>query len=474
MGNEIFQAEWNVVRQTEGLARFPDPIELVIANRLGNRTELGWSFVHGMIRESLLRRARELGRYRAHHHRCGEILENSQTVPLLGLDEKIGRHYYQGEAFDRAVPWLLRAAKQQMFQNEHRRAVELLDLADDALGKLPTSEPDPRCCESWNVRTSTLLFAMQLELAERWAEHSATMGQQYDWPLVVARAHYHQGEIARHMGKTKQAEQLLTQARQQFDALGETFGLARTLAGLGFVSLRKGELTTSETYFLQAKVLFEGCSDSRGIAVCFRGLGAIAARRDESERFLSLTQEAIARFKDVGYRFGIATCLTALGEHERQRGHLEEAESYYLGAEQLYISVGLPAVEPMINRGLILLERGAYTDALGAFRTVESICLQQRRGGLAGMMHCLMLPTAAALRDWAAFDEHLNTAHNTHQETGMIESDFAEAVSRAIEITLTADEPVRAKNAFYLAQQLYLAMHDEEAVNALRKRYPQL
>ena len=94
--------------------------ERLLDARLAVVTAGGWRFVHGMLREALLRDAQDSGRAEAHHRRVAARVDD---------DERRGRHLFAAGARDLALAPLVRAVVAQQNRDRHR-AEALLSAAE--------------------------------------------------------------------------------------------------------------------------------------------------------------------------------------------------------------------------------------------------------------------------------------------------------------------------------------------------------
>ncbi|MCA9562566.1 MAG: protein kinase [Myxococcales bacterium] len=135
LGREVDSREWRTVCGQVSPSVMTQLSESLLASRLAEQSEFGWAFSHGMLRESLERRARDRGVWRDHNHRCADALELIYPgYPEAA--ERIGLHRLAGGQLQEALEPLYKAAARRLATSDVREAERLLDHRASALEQL--------------------------------------------------------------------------------------------------------------------------------------------------------------------------------------------------------------------------------------------------------------------------------------------------------------------------------------------------
>jgi tetratricopeptide (TPR) repeat protein len=258
--------------------------------------------------------------------------------------------------------------------------------------------------------------------------------------------------MARRQGQRERAWPPLEEAAQLAAAAGDQRELAKSRSRMGIVHLERGNLDEAARYLELARADMEALGAAEEAGNACHNLGMVceqAGRHDEAVRWL---ERARGHFERCGARLGVAGCLNQLGEIARSRGDIERAEALYRAALALYEALGAAnIVLGRINLGLVLVERGMYAEARAALEQSMRMCRAQNRRALLGGIHTSLLPCAAAVADWAGWDEHLASAERLLGETSFVHVDLANMARRGGELALGAGDRARARQAFRLA-----------------------
>jgi hypothetical protein len=175
LGRRIDVDEWLAICAAAGV---PDPsaiVEPLLTSRLAQLDAERWTFSHHMLCDSIERIARERGRWASHNRLCADMLERGRPVPHWGDSERIGRHRFEAEEFDRAVSPLLRGARERMRIEEYPAAIALLSLRDRALDALQRPENDVDRLEGWLARARIHATRQEFQSAESLVERARSL-----------------------------------------------------------------------------------------------------------------------------------------------------------------------------------------------------------------------------------------------------------------------------------------------------------
>ncbi len=140
-----------------------------------------------------------------------------------------------------------------------------------------------------------------------------------------AKALYRAGELAYAERDVPEAIVLLEEGLALYEALGDRWGAARVLRGLGNVQTLCGNAEQGQAFYNQSLALFHEINDTWGIAWMLLEIGR--AQRDPiaQERHL---EESLALARSKGYKRTIATALGNLGKLAHMQQEYAQARQY--------------------------------------------------------------------------------------------------------------------------------------------------
>jgi tetratricopeptide (TPR) repeat protein len=474
LGQVVDTAEWQAVCDRAGGARAsPDLVETLAAQRLAQTSKreaaARWSFIHGMLRESLERRAREAGRWEAHHRACARALEERLGAAAAGAPtpgpaerrdlERLGRHLVAAGEREAALSPLLRSARHRIGAGDYLVAEALLDDRERALAELALPAGDARWGEGWVLWSQAVLMQGRVAEAGRRAAAALRAARRWGWREVEARALLERARVTWDRGQLDRTARRLHDAERAALAAGVPALAADARRSMATVLMARGAFDEAAQAYRAAHEDFAALGDEAGAGLCCQGLGLVytqAGRLDEAHDQL---QRAWAHFERGGSRVGLAGCRKALADVARLRGALEEAEAGYREACVRHEALGsADAVIAEANLGLVLLDRGRWAEA----RVVLEACLrrfdERGRVALVGCTHACLLPCLAGEGDWPAWDRHLARATALLAETGFTYLDIARSAHLAGDMARGAGEPARARAAYALALRQWRAL----------------
>ena len=129
---------------------------------------------------------------------------------------------------------------------------------------------------------------------------------------------------------------------------------------------------------------------------------------------------------------GIADCLNGIAEIHRSRGNLADAEEAYSASETAFRRAGVDtAIVPMLNRGLLQLERGQFDSAAKLLNDVRETMKYGSWSGLMPFVSAGLLVVASSRAEWSDWDEHHQALRESLDRTPMAERDLAIPLERA-------------------------------------------
>ncbi|MDP2313960.1 MAG: protein kinase [Pseudomonadota bacterium] len=463
LGPEVDEGEWRRACAAADLAIAPGLVEKLVQERLispveRDEEELVWQFSHGMLRESIARGAVEAGRAAAAHRACAAILLDRHGT--IALAERLGRHLLAAGAYEDALGFLMRAARERSTRGEFRAGFALLATREEALRGLGAPPSDPRWGEGRLLHAWLHLRQGQAVMAGQRADGILAEVRRHGWTTLLPDALLLSGEVALARGAPSRALELVQQARTLFERLGNERGAAGCGFALGALALQMGELNRASRLLQQAQVALLRAGDERRLADCVR-LRAEAARRTGSlEVAEGLINEAQALYGRLQNKIGQAETVFIRAEIARNRGELEDAVGGYRAALRTLETAGSDDVGmPLVRLGMVLTVLDRPADARTVLDAARAHAERHEDPRLAGLALAARVSVDALLGDGPAFDAHLARAVALLDATDLVDPDIAEVMERAAR---KIGEPGRANAALRLAEAQWAALGRSE------------
>ncbi len=165
--------------------------------------------------------------------------------------------------------------------------------------------------------------------------------------------------------------------------------------------------------------------------------GTAAMDRADLEAAAERLEEAIEAFSEGGDRWGLAEAHLELGDVYRLSGELDRAERHCLLSLATWRDLGnAMSVLAQLKLGHIQIGRERYEEARRTFLSaLQILLLQQERPGTVASVHVALLPCLAALKEWEAYDEHLEAAREILDASDFADTDVADLARLAADLS---------------------------------------
>ncbi|MEQ1505114.1 MAG: protein kinase, partial [Myxococcota bacterium] len=419
LGQEVHRDEWRrACDDPHGLFgdRFAgdEPLRASLVERLlvhrlivGGRSR--WSFVHGMLRESLERTARHAGRWRQHHEACAAMLAGRADDPRVA--ERLGRHLLEAGTPEPALVPLLRGVEHRLVTVGAQPAQALLGVVEDAMRAIGLSDGDPRWGQLWTLSARTLQELGEHEAALVDARRAKVAAHRFDWSEVAFNAAEAEARLLLRLRRLPEAEALVEQLERDANRARDRGRLGIALAGQAEVARRKGELGVAVERLQRATVVLEEAIEGKPSGTLRAMLAQVQLDWGRAVEASGRLEEAAARyeraqqlFAQLGSGLGVAECHDRLGRIAFARGALGHAEVLLTRALSQYEALGS---ERQLSCRMRLARVVLRLDPMRTWAVVERIEPQlarlDHRGRLAAT-YALQLVRHAVDRDWAGWD----------------------------------------------------------------------
>jgi eukaryotic-like serine/threonine-protein kinase len=455
LGREIDGGEWRAVCALAGVEASSRLVEglvkacLVVADPAG--VDVAWSFRQGMVPESLERGARESGRWMDHHRCCARML--GDRAPNATDPERLGRHLLAAEDYLAALDSLLQGVDARLHTGDRRFAQALLRDWERAMHRLRLPDSDSRWGEGFVRFSRAARLADRSDEAARWAELAAARAHAYGWKGLLPKALRESGEIALQRDALVQAINLLREAGERAQVLGDLIELASCRLALAEALLANGKLERCAAVIAQVQRTSEEQANEHLQCACAILRSRLARQRRQYEDAALDLAEARKSCEALGSRDGLLRVLSEEAALARHRGNHEGSLDKLRAIRQIFGSLGVDALIAY-RCGLVrvLLEEGRVREArsplTGVIRTLRDV----GRPGLLAELLVWNLAALAAQGEWSTWDVHFGEANKLLEETGRIDLDVVFAAQTAAKIAEQAGDARRGRRARALAQ----------------------
>lgn len=479
-------------------------LDQLLRARLAIAEPHGWTFAHGMLRDSLARGARASGEWVTANRLCAQVLEGLYPERSPELQERLGRHLVAAGDYEPALRPLLAGVRGRLEESDYRAARRLLADYDAAVGELEGAESRRELGAGWSARAWLNRLEGRYEEARAWGHRAVEQAAECADVAIEAAAMRTLGSVACLEGDLAAADEWLGRARAGYESLSDRVGTVGCMMELGWVAIEYSrDLERARTLFSDAIAEMEQLDDAVGVAEGLRALGQVALLRGTLDQAYELLARALEAHVAIGNRMGQATSLRALGMISRRRGEMGLALDYYRDAERLFEAIGNPvgvaacvngeaevarrqgdlekaetgyrralrihgaagstaSVFLRLNLGLVLLARRHFLEAREILDIAREQLEKSGRFGLLGSVH-VQLATCATGR-WTDWDHHLDEASRLLSESEMVDPDTARTARLAGDLACAAGEIGRGRRAYALALEQWQGLKSTDGV----------
>jgi serine/threonine protein kinase/tetratricopeptide (TPR) repeat protein len=472
LGERFAPHLWHAACDPGGRTERERLVEVLLDGRALVRDGSDLAFAHPMLRESLVRAAREAGRARAHHAACAEAVA---ATPGSGWRRarRLGMHRLQAGDLAGAVGPLLDAAEGAAAEGDPRTSLALAATVAEGAAALPSG--DPAAVRAAILRLQGHAACGEFAEADRVDAALAASVERVEDPLargalLLALAHH-----AARRERADAATIRLDAARAAFARTADARAPARaahahTLALVeAWIARLRGDRAAAEAAFDQAISAARASGDRIGQAVALRGLGALRWHAGEAAA-AEVAYRAALDLLPGGHPGERAALLNNLGECARGAGDLEAAEAAYRAAADLAERAGAASFPyPLLNLGIIRVRQGHHHEALEPLARALEELERQGNDDLAAATRLALLPCCAALGDWPGWTQQLDRLDRSGLPT-LVEPELGDALRQAAETAFAAGRPAEARRGFALAADVLARVDRPDDAAACRGR----
>ncbi|MEZ4435246.1 MAG: tetratricopeptide repeat protein [bacterium] len=446
LGIAVEGGEWAAVCARAGLTVPAAAVERLLDERLA-RLEEGsrWAFAHAMLRETLVQRARDAGRYVDWNARCAEMLAATpgrDPARLAGHLVAAGRH-------EAALEPLLDATRVALERGDYPAMRRLLLMRARALRAARRPLGDPAWVETRIYWARLDVVAERLPPARRRARRAVAAARGVGEPRLLALALIERGRVDQTDDPTRAVE-LYTEAREAARAAGDPSLEAEALRRTAWCLAQSGRFEQAEAMHEAAIACIGPTGDEFTLGGILHTRTIVAWKTGDLVRARRVGAEAMECFEHTGDRFGLGNVSNTLGDVARYDGDLAEAERWYRQALRLKNAVGSIAEDTELNLAVTLIEMGRYPEARERIEGVEARARRVGHPVILAFCAVTALPCDAWSADWASWDARWHDL-DLFVEGKLAEPDAARSLRLAASMAASVGEDERAERADALA-----------------------
>ena len=475
LGREVDAEEWRAVCRGVGLEAIERVRDRLVKRGLAESTAAGWAFTHGLLVDSLARRARRDDRWADHHRRCAELLERLEPERPRRTAARRADHWIKADDLERALRPLYLEATRLRGAGKIQACDDVLDRREHLLEELEIPGDDPRYIENDLGRARGRLEMGRssprevLEAVESARERADRIGDD----RLAARALALGSRGKHHAGESEAADQKARRAADRARASRDQGVLALSLIRRGQAAFRLGDIDAARRQFSEAREYAERAGDRRRQLIARRGMAKVANSSGSEQEALQIFRGVLKRARRAGFRAVEMNCVNGLGEVARFRGdadtarkryrqHARIARELHLAAEVGITELNLAQVELMAGRPDVAAEK--LDEGLDHFETLG------RRAQFEHLFALVEAAHASRTRDWERFDRLIAEYEEGWPRDAQVLKDHPWLAEMAGEFADDAGELERARRAWRLARELAHEIGDDEAVERLHSR----
>ncbi|UJR84039.1 Hypothetical protein I5071_61100 [Sandaracinus amylolyticus] len=458
LGHRVDEDEWARACAFAGLG---SPRELgaalTRARLLERDHEGGLSFVHGMLRESVLRASRDAGRRDRQARTIEVLLRGRIALGTRDAGERLGRLLAEHGRGLEAAPLLVSSADARREACEHGTALALLDEAEMALDAAGVGPEDVARAAAWVGRASALRMLGDYPAAIAAAERVLAHQRDPAWTEHVPWARLRRAEVVARQGRMHVADPDLAAAEAELARRGELGGVAQIASLRAWAGLFAGDLDGSLAVFARLRALLSGPeAPPPGPLHVDWSIGFAHVAREEPE----LAEAAFARADEgarrLRNRLGLAHACCGRASIALMRDDPTKAVELAREALALYPeSFGAQESHfALFNLGVAWRRLGRLDDARAVLVDGISSLVRGHRPGFASRLQIALAVVEAQRGSWDDARTQLDAASAFAREYGVRETVLARELEHLVPVATSASRDDLARDARDLARRL--------------------
>lgn len=346
LGTHVYPQEWRAACEAAGVSPTPDVVDDLLAAGLAQPhprgLEHGWSFVHGMLRESLVSAAEDSGWAVQAREGCVKMLrERASSHPRAAL--RLGHHLLALGRPTEAIEPLSTGAWAAVRDSEDLLAERALADREAVLRELCIPATDPRWGAGWLMQARVARRRGATAAAETATQRllrGAEAGGR-PWRGLRVQAHREAARLAELRGELHVAAQHAGTALFEATTQGDALQLAWCRRDHGLLRVRAGaRMREVDGALAGAQATFAEVGEVFGEADCLRARAVVRVREQrgrDADPLLRAARRALRRSLSVQEP---AHAQVGLGDVARLWQRSSEAARWYAAAWERFVDIG--------------------------------------------------------------------------------------------------------------------------------------
>ncbi len=455
LGREVHEEEWRAVCQQ---ASVPAPVMLVdklVQRGLAHRSDEDWQFTHGLLVDSLQRRAREQQRWREHNCLCATILAQVYPNRRAETARRRANHFIEAGQLEAALAPLLQDAQNQYRAGDAPERRRVLRRRRDILDQLGVAANDPRRLENEIAYAHLCFYLSETERGEELARRAVEQLEGQAISSLTVRAAQALGMCQRRRGLRDEARLWLEQAIEWARQIDDP-GLEVTLfLELAWLEIPAGNLARAHHLLTELIRRTEEMGDDHLRLWGMNYLAWLAFTCGEDRQSADLLERVLSEAGPAGFRSLESGCHLGLGDLARIAGRWDRAHEHYRLSRQLTPRPG-GMLDMLGELGLAQVEVARENfDAAGRHLDyIEERLTYLDAGKYRDWVSTVWLAWEAGQGEWEKFDERFRRYANGWPPNARKSRDIPWLLRLAADHGHRAKKTQRADNLDELAAQI--------------------
>jgi serine/threonine protein kinase/tetratricopeptide (TPR) repeat protein len=467
LGRNVDTEEWRAACRERWVEARIGLVEELVELKLAEPTESGWRFVHGMLRESLLRQARESNQWASLNTIAAmalrDIAEQRDAPRYAG---RIGRLLIDAGEYEAAVEYILEGARHAAADGDHAVALELVGRLEEACAHI---DADTREVQGRGqlARARALSGTGSGAEAIRITRGVHQLAEEHGWRRLSADSLELWCQLEHGAGRVRDAARLARRFLEVYEEIGDVTGSVRARLRLGDNAAYAGELDDAMAHYARALELAEEHDMPPRIAWAHWGIGYVLQQQLRLDEATPHLHEAMEGFRGAGQPQQALHVLAGLADIDRMTGRYERAEQRTREVLEAVSSKGGRSAILSLNMAVICLMTDRVEEASTWAQRAESIAPQADRAWPA--IHAMQLALGSARADMQVWDARFERLQSSIRETGFVDIDMVFVLGKAASSCRDADMPERASTLSLFVADMWDRLGFESRAAAARR-----
>ena len=409
LGDRVVRRELAAVALRCGMT-LPRGFEGVLLDvGLGRAEDDGWSFSHGLLRESVRRKSIERGRWSRWNIAIADALSELPGERTGLRLERVGRHRFAAGQWDAAAEPLLAAVMDRVRGDDSPAGLRLLDLADEALELAGARANDRRRGRIVSARADAWMAIGDAAKAQAAANRVVKLARKHRWPDLEGRGLLILGQSHLREYRAADARLFLQPALARLEKTTDGEGTENAMRLLARALAHERKDARARAYAKRALASARQSGDHARIGLSLQVLAALARHDGDLDEAERVTRKAARHFERSGHQLLIADGYSTLAEARRELGDLKAARTWFEKAWRLWERIGnrhaamgqlcvagvdlesgdVETALPLIEDALSYVPKDSFFESIGWILKLQAVGVAERWDLLPGALNRL-------------------------------------------------------------------------------------